>query len=207
VTTYSGNFGLTYYWCPALPLATTITEFSATDKGKYVQLQWKAANDQNNIVYEIQYSTDGTQFYSVGNKAADNSATGTVSEYQYQYNLNPANVGQIYFRIKRTDANGNSTYSVVKEVHLDAGATLGIQTYPNPVVNTVTLSFDEAQTGSFMIELVSITGQVMQQQAMTLTSASQARFDLNGHPARGMYFLRTKDISHSKQYVTKVLIE
>ena len=70
-------------------------------------LQWYAANDQNNINYEIQYSKNGNDYMPVGNVPANIATAGTVTQYQYQYNPSPADVGEIYFRIKRTDANGN----------------------------------------------------------------------------------------------------
>lgn len=206
-TNYWGNFGLTYFWCPASPLATTIAGFTATDKGKYVHLQWQATNDQNNVTYEIQYSPNGTQFSPIGYKQVNSTETGTVSEYQYQYNLSASDAGTIYFRIKKTTPDGKVSYSIIKRVNLDAGATVGIQTYPNPVVNSLTLVFDENQTGNFMLELINITGQVIQKKSITLNANNLINLDLNSHPSKGMYFLRAKDQSHNKQYITKLLIE
>ncbi len=172
-----------------------------------MHLQWQATNDQNNITYEIQYSTNGTQFSPIGYKQVNSSETGTVSEFQYQYNLSANDAGTIYFRIKKTSPDGVVSYSVIKRVNQDAGATVGIQTYPNPVVNSVTLVFDENQTGNFMLELINITGQVIQKKSMTLTSNNLINLDLNSHPSKGMYFLRARDQSHNKQYITKVMIE
>ena len=207
-TDYWGHFGLTYFWCPSSPLATTITGFTATDKGKFVNLQWQAANDQNNITYEIQYSTNGTQFSPVGYKEVNSSETGTVSEFQFKYNLSASDAGTIYFRIKKTSPDGKVSYSVIKRVNLDAGATVGIQTYPNPVVNSLTLVFDEDQSGNFLLELINITGQVVQKRSITLNSSNLINLDLSpAHPSKGMYFLRARDQSHNKQYITKVMIE
>jgi len=116
-------------------------------------------------------------------------------------------VGELYFRIKRLDANGNALYSMIRVVDLDAMARIGIQTYPNPVVNSITVQFDEKQNGNYLLELVNLTGQVLQQNVVTLSGGSMTRIDLTRHFAKGVYFLRAKDLSHDKQYVTKVMIQ
>jgi len=206
VTTIWGTLNLTYYWCPSLPLATAISNFSASKKDNYVMLQWIAANDQNNINYEIEYSRNGEDYAPVGNVPANIATAGTVTQYQYKYNPSPADMGEIYFRIKRTDASGNISYSMIKVVNLSATHRIGIQTYPNPVVKTVMVQFDENQNGNFMLELVNITGQVIQQKSVVLSGSNMTRLDLDTHPIRGLYFLRAKNISNNKQYVTKVMI-
>lgn len=205
---YSGNFGLTYYLCPIVPLAMNITNFLAFKNNKYIMLQWLGANNQTGINYEIQYSKDGNQYLSIGNIPAGANASGTVTQYQYQYNPAPTDVGQLYFRIKRTDSNGNISYSLIKIVDMNgSGPIIGIQTYPNPVVNTIMVQFAENQSGNFMLELVNITGQVIQQKSVTFSGNSLTRFDLNNHPPKGLYFLRAKDLSGDKQYVTKIMIQ
>jgi hypothetical protein len=206
-TIYSGQFGLSYFWCPSSPLASTITSFAATDKGKFVQLVWQSSNEESGINYEIQYSRNGSQFFPIGEQSAG-SQTGSLLAYQFQYSINPSiDLGEIYFRIKRVESNGNSSYSTVKMVNLDAGATVGIQTYPNPVTNSVTLTFDENQTGNFLFTLVSLTGQVIQQNQVILIGTNLVNLDISNHPAKGIYFLRAEDPAHNRKYITKLLIE
>jgi Secretion system C-terminal sorting domain len=206
-TVIGGTFNLTYYVCPTIALATSISNFSAYKQNQSVLLQWIAANDQNSYDYEIQYSKNGTDFSGVANMPSATAAAGTVSEYQYQYNLDPSDVGQLYFRIKRTDASGNVSYSIVKVVELDSSGSMGIQTYPNPVVSSVTVLFNEKQTGNFVLELVNISGQVLQQNSIALSNSNTGSFNVNNHPAKGLYFLRATNIANNKQYLTKIIIE
>ena len=206
-TVIAGTFNLTYYWCPSNPLATSITYFSAIKKDKAVQLEWLAANLQNNTNYEVQFSKNGEDFSSIGSLSSSPAAAGTITEYQYQYNLNPTDVGSIYFRIKRIDENGKISYSAVKLINLQSSGSIGIQTFPNPIVSTVKVQFDEIQTGNFILELVNISGQVIQQKAMTLDGTNLVDFSLSNHPAKGLYVLRAKDLSHNKQFITKVQVE
>jgi len=209
-TNYWGTFHMTYYWCPAAPLATDIQDFTASPNGSTILLQWITTNQQPNTQYEIQTSTDGKNFYVAGETDGDASPTGTSSKYQYQYNPDPANVGKLYFRIQERDAYGKISYSAILVIDpngSDKDDFISYRTYPNPAMNSIFFQFNSNQTGHFLVELISTSGQVVQQKAITLTGASQIRLDLNPQPAKGLYFLRTTDQSHSRKYISKVFIE
>jgi len=209
-TNYWGAFKLMYYWCPASTLATTIQSFTATPAGQAVLLQWITANQQPNTQYEIQISTDGKNFYAVGEAEGDASATGVTSKYQYQYNPDPANLGKLYFRIEEKDPSGKVSYSAIIIADPSANARdngiLSYQTYPNPATNSLQVLFNGNQTGNFLVELVATSGQVVQKKAVTLTGANQLRLDLSPQLVKGLYFLRTTDLSHDHSYVSKVFI-
>jgi hypothetical protein len=207
-TVIGGTFTLTYYVCPTIALASNgINNFTAFRKDKKVLLQWTAPNDQKNYDYEIEHSRDGKDFGPVGHMPSSTASTGNVTEYQYQYNLDPSDVGQIYFRIKRSDAEGDVLYSIVKLVNLDANGSVDIQTYPNPVVSSVTVLFQERQTGNFFMELFNLSGQILERKEINLSGTNSATLNLTSHPARGLYFLRAVDKGSNKQYLTKILIK
>ena len=149
-------------------------------------LQWLGTNDQKDITYEIQYSKDGERWQTAGTVPAGSAPVGTVAQYQYQYNPAQTDVGEIYFRIKRTDPEGNIVYSIVKVVNLQQQDQLpGIQIYPNPVNQKIVIQFDEQQTGNFSLELVSITGQIIERKQVQLSGSSLTNMDLLHRPARG----------------------
>ncbi len=207
-TIFGGTLNLTYYWCPATALGAAISNFSAFKKDGNISLQWLAANDQRDITYEIQYSKDGESWSGAGTVPAGSAPTGTVAQYQYQYHPATPDVGEIYFRIKRRDPEGNITYSIVKVINLlQQDQRPGIQIYPNPVSNRVTVQFDEKQTGAFNLELISTTGQIIQKKQIQMGGNSLASMELTNHPARGIYFLRAQDISNNRQFLTKVIVD
>jgi hypothetical protein len=207
-TNYWGQFHLTYYWCPAAPLATTITDFSAVPSGNAILLQWLANNQEPNTTYEIQISTDGRNFTTLGEAESDASSTGTSSKYQYQYNLDPANLGKSYFRIQETDGTGKVSYSqvVVVDPNNNASDEISYQTYPNPATNSLLFQFNNNQTGRFLVQLVNTAGQIVQETAVTLTGGNQIRMNLSPQPVKGLYFLRTSDLTHNRSYVSKVFV-
>jgi hypothetical protein len=206
-TTIGGTMKLTYYWCPAIPLGATIKNFSVFKKDGIVSLQWLATNDQSDITYEIQYSKDGETWVSAGTVPAGSAPAGTVAQYEYQYHPASTDMGEIYFRIKRRDGQGNISFSEVKVIDLQqADHQPGIQIYPNPVSNRITVRFDERQTGAYNLELISTTGQLIQQKQVQLQENSLATMDLSGRPARGVYFLRARDLGRNRQFMTKVIV-
>jgi len=208
-TSYWGNFSLTYYWCPATPLATTIRDFTATPQGNTILLQWITENQQPNTQYEIQTSQDGKNFYTLGEAEGDASATGTAAKYQYQYDPDPSYVGKLYFRIEEKDPSGKISLSAILIVEPSGAGNTGLvrlQTFPNPATNSLQVLFNSGQTGRFLVELVATSGQVVQQKAVTLTGTNQITLDLSPQPPRGLYFLRTTDLSHSRNFVNKVFI-
>ena len=208
-TIYWGEFHLTYYWCPAAPLATTIQDFTAVPNGNNILLQWLATNQEPNTSYEIQISSDGKNFNTLGEAESDPASTGTSSKYEYQYNLDPANVGKLYFRVQETDGTGKVTYSqvVLLDPNKSAASELSYSTYPNPATNSLLFQFNTNQTGRFLLQLVNVAGQVVQETSVTLTGTNQIRMNLNPQPVKGLYFLRTSDLSHNRSFVSKVFID
>ena len=207
-TVFGGTLNLTYYWCPAVPLGASISNFSAFKKDGVISLQWLATNDQSDITYEIQYSKDGEAWASAGTIPAGSSPTGTVAQYQYQYQPASTDVGEIYFRILCRNGEGDIAYSAIKVIDLQqADQRPGIQVYPNPVSNRVTVQFDERQTGLFNLELISTTGQIIQRKQIQMGVNNLASMELTSHPAKGIYFLRAAGIGSNRQFLTKVIVD
>lgn len=209
-TVYWGEFHLTYYWCPAAPLATSIIDFTAVPDGNSILLQWLATNSEPNTTYEIQISTDGKNFSTLGEAETDAASSGSSSKYDYRYNLNPSYVGKLYFRVQETDGTGKMSYSEVVVVDPGAGSGAGdisYSTYPNPATNSLLFQFNNNQTGRFVLQLINTAGQIVQETAVTLTGTNQIQLNLNPQPVRGLYFLRTSDLTHNRSFVSKVFID
>jgi hypothetical protein len=209
-TTYWGSVTIAYYWCPNVALSATIQDLTASPQGKAIQLQWTIANQQPNTQYEIQVSQDGKTFYDAGQAETNTASAGTSTKYQYQYYPDPAYVGKLYFRVRETDPSGKVSMSVIVVVDPnDQGADQAIsyQAFPNPVTNSLQVQFNSSQTGHFLVQLVATSGQIVQEEDLTLAGSSQIRVDLSPKPSSGLYFLRTSDLTHNRSYVTKVFVQ
>ena len=206
-TVIGGTLKLTYYWCPTVALGAEISNFSVYKKNGSISLKWLGTTDQQDIMYEIDYSNDNEHWLAAGTVPAGSAPAGTVAQYQYQYNPAKSDVGDLYFRIKRTDAEGNVVYSVIKAVNLQLeDQRPGIQIYPNPVNQKILIQFDEQQTGNYVLELVGTTGQVIARKQVQLSGASITNMDLANKPASGIYFLRAVNMANNRQFLTKVIV-
>ncbi|MEJ0082844.1 MAG: T9SS type A sorting domain-containing protein [Puia sp.] len=206
-TIFGGTLNLTYYWCPSVALGAEISNFSAYKKNGSISLQWLGTTDQPDITYEIDYSNDNEHWMAAGTVPAGSAPAGTVAQYQYQYNPGKADVGDIYFRIKRTDAQGNVFYSMIKVVNLQLeDQRPGMQIYPNPVNQKILVQFDEQQTGNYVLELVGTTGQVIARKQVQLSGTSITNMDLSNKPASGIYFLKAVNMANNRQFLTKVIV-
>lgn len=208
-TVYWGEFHLTYYWCPAGALSVAIQDFTAVPDPAGVLLQWLANNQEPNTTYEIQISTNGTNFSTLGEAESAAASTGSASKYLYQYNLDQAPSGKLWFRIQETDGTGQMSYSQVVVIDPTGDKTndISYRTYPNPATNSLLFQFNNNQTGRFVLQLVNTAGQIVRETAATLTGTNQIRMDLSPQPPKGLYFLRASDLSHDRSYTTKVFIQ
>ncbi|HLX90271.1 MAG TPA: choice-of-anchor E domain-containing protein [Puia sp.] len=203
-----GTFKLVYYWCPTILLAENIINFTAVRKNNYVQLQWVTENEQSGFSYEIEYSADGKSYSPAGYEQSPEDVADPNQSYQYQYALNSNNPAVIYFRVKRIAPDGTATYTVIKSVNIngDGPAGGGMQVYPNPARNSIVFAFDDIQNGNFAIQLLNTAGQLIQENTMTISGSNQLRLVLESQPARGLYFLVAKDLTHNQQYISKILV-
>ena len=90
-----------------------ILEFTAETQGDAVLLVWRTGVEVNLSSFQVQRSTNGTAFYTIG----DVEPTGSYSEYQYlDNNLLKQSIKIYYYRLKLVDNNGSVTYSEIREV-------------------------------------------------------------------------------------------
>jgi hypothetical protein len=207
ISKYWGSFGLTYYWCPNMVLSTNIKNFAAVKSNKNVNLTWLVGNDLTSNTYEIQVSKNGREFTAAGNTKAALASSGSPAKYSYQYNPNQFVAGQLYFRIKQTDANGKISYSTVKTVNMDTQGAASFTAYPNPIVNKVSLQFDANLTGNYRVDLTNQVGQLVFSKPMKLNNTNLIQFNLDRPASPGMYYIRVKDESSSQVFTSKIVMQ
>jgi hypothetical protein len=111
----------------ALPIE--LVDFSATNMGAYVMLNWNTESEHDNDFFTIQRSTDGAEFSELGQV---NGAGESRKKISYTYNDESPLNGIAYYRLKQTDFNGKSSYSKMVKINRDEEPMLMV--YPNPMV-------------------------------------------------------------------------
>jgi hypothetical protein len=158
-----------------LPLR--LISFSSTSNGQFTILQWLATDEVNTQAFDVQRSTDGLHFSSIGSVASTNN-TGT-NLYSYTDNSIPDEI--CFYRLKMIDQDGSFTYS--KVVKVKAGATGGLTIFPNPVTNSVNIS--GLNTRGYL-EITTLQGATLKRIAITdnTQTINMANY------AAGMYILK-----------------
>ena len=125
------------------PLPVELLGFTATKSENSVVMNWSTATEIDNDYFEIERSSDGNKFETVGTvKGAGNSV---VTNFYSFVDLQPM-PGVNYYRLKQVDFNGNKMYSPMVAVEFNSTNTNMVTLFPNPAANQVFL------TGNFKTE-------------------------------------------------------
>jgi autotransporter-associated beta strand protein len=171
----------------ALPVGTslpvTVVSYDAKlNTNGTVQLTWLTASETNNSYFELQRSTDGITFTTIGKVTGAGNST---QEKRYDFiDLSPL-AGTNYYKLLQYDKDGKKTDLGVRSVKVLLKEN-ELTVYPNPSNGIVNVSFD---INSYQkVELVDLTGKIL----MTKTIGRQAStisFDISDLSA-GVYNIR-----------------
>ena len=113
--------------CNSLPIS--ITEFTVQKKDDNVVIKWETASETNNDFFSLERSTDGKTWETVYTcKGAGNSTETNI----YSFVDTEVETGMVYYRLKQTDYDGNSTYSKIQSIDIIPNSTSEFTVYPNP---------------------------------------------------------------------------
>ena len=153
-----------------LPIELAQFDVKNTEGAKN-HLTWRTASEKDNSHFDIERSTDGTTFHSIGQVKGNNKP----SSYQY---TDAAPFTTSYYRLKQVDFDGTATYSKVVSVE-QKGKGKGLKVYPTLVSNGL-LTVD-TEGGDYSI--YNIVGQQVQ------SGTTAQRLDVSAL-AKGTYILK-----------------
>lgn len=116
------------------PLPVTLINFGAKVEGSQVVLSWTTSEESNSDHFEIQRSTDGVHWQSLGQQAAGGQSS-TLRNYAF-IDKHPM-AGENVFRLKMVDVDRTYAYSALRSVHIAGGEKITMS--PNPVSDVLTV--------------------------------------------------------------------
>jgi hypothetical protein len=132
----------------------TMLSFDAVRAGKSNNLTWITTNEINSSKFEIERSTNGINYVSIGSVNA--VGTGTAKQTYRFMDANPAK-GNNYYRIKSIDVDNSFKLSIVRNVK-----NLGfveMQINPNPVTaSTMNISLEAEANEKATIVITDLSG-------------------------------------------------
>lgn len=121
-------------------LPIELSYFNVTQEGSFVVFEWTTETETNNDFFTVEYSIDGVQYNALTNVEGAGTSTEKLL-YSAEAEADMFD-GIVYFRLKQTDFNGESTYSDVKAIDIQ-GKNADFVVYPNPATNEVTIEGGE----------------------------------------------------------------
>ncbi len=184
-----GNKDATVTHCVNSPQSSFPVEwlsFDAHAKGPLVELSWSTARESNNDFFTVERSVDAVQFEEV----AKISAVGnTEAPTSYQaLDANPP-IGRIYYRIRQTDFDGQTSFTNRVELSMESEG-FAVNLYPNPATERINLDIRTEQGDAATVSIRSIDGrEVLRQPLSLVTGLNHQEFSLQQYPA-GTYLLQ-----------------
>ncbi|MFC4263057.1 choice-of-anchor I family protein [Ferruginibacter yonginensis] len=166
VTGFSGFFIQTN----AVVLPVTLLDFTAVAAKNDALVQWKVTNEINQATYEVQYSSNGYQFITIGSLTATNSTA--VTTYNFTH-INAANNGtKLYYRLKMVSNNGAITFSNIVLVRFGENGKGITDVFPNPTTGLVTVVAANNNTANMQITWMDATGSILKKQPANKTGTT-----------------------------------
>lgn len=170
-----------------ITLPSTGLNLNAVLNGNDVVLNWKTLTEINSNHFEIERSTDGRTFSTIGSR---NAAGNSVTEISYSL-IDPAmNASVYYYRVKLVDNDNRYSYSNVAMVR-KAGSVKDVRMFPNPASSQVNLEFSNAK-GNYVISLFNQGGQEVVSQKASITFGVQYIAVNRNSLASGSYLVRVR---------------
>jgi type IX secretion system substrate protein len=112
-------------------LPVELIHFSAEKRADEVLLRWQTATELNNEGFEVEHSTDGSNWEYLGFVNGNGNST---EKHDYNFtHKSPAN-GENYYRLLQVDFDGQSDYSDIRSVEFEI-LDSQINVFPNPATS------------------------------------------------------------------------
>jgi hypothetical protein len=181
--------------------ATTVTEtslpvvllyFNATKERGKNMLQWRISLQTNFSHFEVERSTNGRTFSSVGrlNYQGD---TYLFADNDFGKVIN-------YYRLKIVDRDGKYVYSPVRQ--LDNRGGLQVSIYPNPAKDNLQVKLESDKTTDVQLQVLSIDGRVISTQRMSV-AAGETIQRLNVSSLQKGTYLLSVNYGENEKHVLK----
>jgi hypothetical protein len=134
------------------PISVEIVDFTAKQYGDQSNiLTWTNLSKDNNLVFYIEKSSDGIEFYKIGFV----EGTGSTNELQTYAFIDYSFFENAYYRLRQVDYDGQyEIHDVISMVH---GSTQNIEIYPNPILSD-RVSLSGPSDIDFKVHLTDLSG-------------------------------------------------
>jgi hypothetical protein len=175
-----------------------LVSFNGQKTGTDVLLKWNTVNEYDYTAFELQRSTDGTNF-----EAVRNIQSSSQGSYNFKDIYGSSNTATIYYRLKQVDMNDKVYYSnIVIITPAKGNGTFAV--FPNPATNTIQFSLDQTiKLSSVRLNIFNAMGLLMKSIVFTASTGQQDVSNL----IPGNYTIEVTDLNSKKAVLTGKFIK
>jgi len=174
-------------WNGLIPVE--LTSFTAAAVDNSVELKWNTATELNNSGFEIERSSQGTEWENIAFIQGNGTTTQSTD---YSYTDRNLNSGSYSYRLRQVDYDGSFEYSEIVDVEITNPVQFELsQNYPNPFNPSTTIKFAIPEASDVTITVFNALGE----NVATLLNKNMepgnhsVNFDASGFNS-GIYFYR-----------------
>ncbi len=189
----------------SIPLPVELVSFTALAQSNNVVLNWMTVTEKNNFGFNIERSTDKTNWTFAGFVKGNGS---TLENHFYSFTDKNLNTGKYFYRLVQIDFNGLSVISNTVEVNVSLPIEFLLeQNYPNPFNPSTLISYNIPQSGLVTLKVFNVLGKEVATLVNEFKPAGKYEFEFNGkNLSNGIYFYKLeagKNISIKKMILLK----
>ena len=163
----------------ALPV--NFVGFSAKKTVGGTELTWKVGGEENVNRYEVERSTDGRSFTTIGTVASSK-----IDTYSF---VDPTTASTVYYRVKNVDNDGKFKYSSVARI-TNGKLEIVLKAFPQPVMNNLTVQHPVIKRNGLIV-VSTADGRIVKSIRPSVGSM-QTNVDMT-LSQKGMYMVRFDD--------------
>lgn len=193
-TGWVGGINGTIFKYSEYPLPVELVSFTATINGNTVCLNWDTVTETNNHGFYIErLIPNNNSSWETVTFVAGNGTSTVPNKYSFSDHISAS--GNISFRLKQVDYNGQFTYSHIVEVELTVSEFALYQNYPNPFNPSTDISYKLPDASNVTLKIFNSLGQEIETLVDEYQEAGiyNLQFTINNlQLSSGIYFYQLK---------------
>lgn len=195
----TAGFGGCLVYQLASPLAVSLVSLNVNiDKGM-PKLEWKTSAEKDSKGFDVEHSTDGKNWMSIGFVSSKGDNGNSVEDLSYDFYHRTAPAGKNFYRLNQVDHDGTSSLS--KVVSVTIGSSSDVRIYPNVVEQSGAKVNIDGLSGNSEISVFDLNGT----RVAYFSSIKNAEIiDMSAVPV-GLYNIVVKDFETSTVKTAKII--
>lgn len=182
------------------PLPVRLLSFSATPLQGAVRLNWETVQAVNDEVHVLERSDDSFRFNALAEIKPENRA-----EFEY-IDRSPLRGAISYYRLRRTDAQGQTEYSAIRAINLSESLAEGMSVVPNPTNGeAILINLQSTALEQVQLSITDAVGNTVYRHALATDTEGRASHQVKVNLAKGMYIAQARTES-GKTFQQKVIV-